>query len=47
MIERGLRGVVEELERWESIYRRAGELERRGFRLRHGGLGRLLEEGGG
>jgi len=44
MIERGLRSVVEELERWESIYRRAEELERQGFRLRHGGLGRLLEE---
>ena len=44
MIERGLRGVVEELERWESIYRRAEELERQGFRPRHGGLGRLLEE---
>ena len=47
MIERGLRSVVEEVERWEGIYRRAGELERQGFRLRHGGLGRLLEEGGG
>jgi hypothetical protein len=47
MIERGLRSVVEELERWESIYRRAEELERRGFRLRHGGLSRLLEERGG
>jgi hypothetical protein len=44
MIERGLRSVVEELERWEGIYRRAEELERQGFRLRHGGLGRLLEE---
>ncbi|MFZ8855468.1 MAG: hypothetical protein ACO2OQ_04825, partial [Thermofilaceae archaeon] len=30
MIERGLRSVVEELERWESIYRRAEELERQG-----------------
>jgi lysyl-tRNA synthetase class I len=47
MIERGLRGAVEELERWESIYRRAEELERQGFRLRHGGLSRLLEERGG
>ena len=47
MIERGLRGVVEELERWEGIYRRAEELERQGFRLRHGGLSRLLEERGG
>ena len=47
MIERGLRSVVGEVERWESIYRRAEELERRGFRLRHGGLSRLLEEGRG
>ena len=38
---------VEDVERWESVYRRAEELERRGFRLRHGGLSRLLEEGRG
>jgi hypothetical protein len=47
MIEKGLRSVMEEVERWESIYRRAEELERQGFRLRHGGLSRLLEEGRG
>jgi len=47
MIEKGLRSVVEEVERWENIYRKAEELERQGFRLRHGGLSRLLEEGRG
>jgi len=44
MIEKGLRRVVEEVELWEGVLRRAEELERQGFRLRHGGLGRLLEE---
>jgi hypothetical protein len=47
MIEKGLRSVVEDVERWENIYRKAEELERQGFRLRHGGLSRLLEEGRG
>jgi ATP-dependent protease HslVU (ClpYQ) peptidase subunit len=47
MIEKGLRSVVEEVERWENIYRKAEELERQWFRLRHGGLSRLLEEGRG
>jgi len=36
--------VVEEVEHWEGVLRRAGELERQGFRLRHGGLSRPLEE---
>jgi hypothetical protein len=45
MIERGLSDVLKELELWEGIHGRAEELERRGFRLRHGGLSRLLEEG--
>jgi hypothetical protein len=31
-----LRSVVEEVERWESIRRRAGELERRELRLKDG-----------
>jgi len=44
MIERGLRSVVEEVELWERAERRAEELLEQGFELRHGGLGRLLEE---
>jgi hypothetical protein len=35
---------VEEVERWESIYRRAEELEKRGFRLKDGIFGKLLGE---
>jgi hypothetical protein len=38
MIEKGA-------EYWGGIYRRVEELEERGFKLRHGGLSRLLEEG--
>lgn len=44
MIEKGLRSVVEEVERWESIYRRAEELEKRKSELKEGSLGKLLEE---
>jgi hypothetical protein len=44
MIEKGLRSVVEEVERWENIYRKAGELEKRKSELKEGSLGKLLEE---
>jgi hypothetical protein len=44
MIERGLRSVVEGVERWEGIYRRAEGLEKRKSELKGGSLGRLLEE---
>jgi len=47
MIERGLREVAEEVEFWEGVFKRAEELEKQGFRLSHGGLSRLLEEGRG
>jgi len=39
-----LRSVVEEVERWESIYRRAEELERRKLKLKDGIFGKLLGE---
>jgi len=45
MIERGLSWAIKEVEHWEDIYKRAEDLERQGFRLRHGGLSKLLEEG--
>ncbi len=45
MIERGLEAVVREVGFWDQVYREVEELARRGVRLRHGGLGRLLEEG--
>ena len=44
MIEKGLRSVMEEVERWENIYRKAGELEKRKSDLKEGSLGKLLEE---
>ncbi len=44
MIEKGLRSVVEEVERWENLYRKAGELEKRKSELKEGSLGKLLEE---
>jgi Arc/MetJ-type ribon-helix-helix transcriptional regulator len=44
MIEKGLRSVMEEVERWENIYRKAGELEKRKSELKEGSLGKLLEE---
>ncbi|ABL78870.1 hypothetical protein [Thermofilum pendens] len=45
MIERGLEEVKREVAFWDEVYRSAEELEKSGFRLRHGGLSRLLEEG--
>jgi Arc/MetJ-type ribon-helix-helix transcriptional regulator len=44
MIEKGLRSVMEEVERWENIYRKAGELEKRKSELKEGSLEKLLEE---
>ena len=47
MIEKGLAEVLKEVEFWEGVYRRVEELERQGFRLRHGGLSELLSKGRG
>ncbi|MGY0287398.1 MAG: hypothetical protein ACUX7D_01330 [Candidatus Methanodesulfokora washburnensis] len=44
MIEKGLSEVLKEVENWEDIYKRAEEMEKQGFKLRHGGLSKLLEE---
>lgn len=44
MIEKGLAEVLKEVEFWEGVYRRVEELERQGFRLRHGGLSELLSK---
>jgi metal-responsive CopG/Arc/MetJ family transcriptional regulator len=45
MIEKGLSEALRVVEYWGGIYGRVEELEGRGFKLRHGGLSRLLEEG--
>jgi hypothetical protein len=44
MVEKGLRSVMEGVERWEGICRRAEELEKRKSELEEGGSGKLLEE---
>ena len=44
MIEKGLVDVKREVEYWENVYRRVEELKREGFKLRHGGLNKLLAE---
>ncbi len=42
LIERGLSEVKREVEYWENVYRRVGELKRKGVKLSHGGLNELL-----
>ncbi|MEM4570791.1 MAG: hypothetical protein QXE66_05745 [Desulfurococcaceae archaeon] len=44
MIEKGLAEVTREVEYWDSIYRRVEELEKQGYKLRHGGLNQVLQE---
>jgi hypothetical protein len=44
LIERGLSEVKKEVEYWESVYRRVEELEKKGFKLSHGSLNKLLAE---
>ena len=44
MIEKGLAEVLKEVEFWEDAHKRVEELERQGFRLRHGGLSELLSK---
>ena len=44
MIERGLSSILEEVRLWEEASREAEEMLRRGYRIRHGGLTRILEE---
>jgi hypothetical protein len=45
LIERGLSEVVKEVGFWEEVYRDVEELEKSGFKISHGGLNRLLDEG--
>ena len=45
MIEKGVDQIRKEVEFWDSVYKKAEELERRDYRIKHGGLSRLLEEG--
>ncbi len=45
MIERGLSDVLKEVEFWDHVYEEVEKLERSNFRIRHGKLAKLLEEG--
>ncbi len=45
MIEKGLAVIIEEVRLWEEASREAEEMLRSGYRIRHGGLTRILEEG--
>ncbi len=44
MIEKGLSEVLREIEFWNQIYKKVNEFRRKNFKLKHGGLSRLLEE---
>ena len=44
MIEKGLENVRREVIFWEEVYQRAEEYRKKGYRIRHGGLTKLLEE---
>ena len=45
MIERGLHEIIKEVSVWDDAYSKADELISRGFKLKHGKLNELLEEG--
>ncbi|MEM4553796.1 MAG: hypothetical protein QXI86_06160 [Ignisphaera sp.] len=45
MIEKCLAEITREVEYWDNIYRRVEELEKQGYRLRHGSLNQILLEG--
>lgn len=44
IIEQGLQRAAEELEYWKEIKGQVEEMKRKGVRIAHGGLSRLLEE---
>ena len=44
MIEKGLESVRREVMFWEEVYRKTEEYKEKGYRIRHGGLTKLLEE---
>ncbi len=44
MIERGIAWARGEVEFWEGVEEKTRQLERKGHRVRHGGLNSILEE---
>ena len=44
LIEKGLESIRDEIIYWDEIYRKSEELVKKGFKLSHGGLNKILEE---
>ncbi len=44
MIEKGLSEVLKEVKFWDQVYEKVKEFQEKDYRIRHGGLTRLLEE---
>lgn len=44
MIERGIKEVLREVSFWDQVYEKVSEFRKKNYRLRHGGLSKLLEE---
>ena len=44
LIELGKERIQNEIEFWDKTYSKAEELARKGFRVKHGGLNKILEE---
>jgi len=45
MIERGIERVAEEVSLWERVEEQVSQLLKNGYRVSHGGLSSILEEG--
>jgi len=45
MIEKGLDKITEEVQLWESIHAGVEKLKKENYRIRHGGLSEILNEG--
>jgi len=44
LIEKGLESIKDEIRYWDEIYCKSEELVKKGFKLSHGGLNKILEE---
>ncbi len=44
MIERGIKEVLREVNFWDQVYEKVSEFRKKNYKLRHGGLSKLLEE---
>ena len=44
MLEKGISSVKEEIEFWDRVYNKVREFEKQNYRIKHGGLWKILEE---